>query len=117
MGSISEDLATSNNESVARCDRCIELKISCDYKISTDQRFKPLGCENSTKEHRYCVFSHPIIGKPPLPLSKLCSECQRAHQRCVFETLSDGCCKRCKKKGSLCVFAPLKQGLRSDLKK
>ena len=117
MGSICEDSATSNNELVARCDRCVELEITCEYKISPDQRFKPLGCENCTKEKRYCVFSHPIIGKPPLPLSKLCSECQRAHQRCVFETLSDDCCKRCKKKGSLCVFAPLKQGRRSDLKK
>ena len=80
MGSICEDLATSNNEPVARSDRCVELEIPCEYKISPDQRFKPLGCENCTKEQHFCVFSYPIIGKPPLPLSKLCSECQCAHR-------------------------------------
>ena len=117
MGSISEELATSNNELVARCDRCLELDISCEYKISPDQKYKPLGCDNCTKEHNFCVFSYPIIGKPPLLLSDNCTECRRAHCRCVFEKSSDGSCKRCKKTGSLCVFVPMKQGRRFDLKK
>ena len=116
MGSIGKDFATSNKEQVARCDRCTEKHISCYVKVSTYQRFKPLECVNCMKEQRYCVFSHPIIGKPSLSLSNNCTKCQRAHQRCVFDDSSDDCCNRCKKKGSLCAFAPLKQGRRSDLK-
>ena len=117
MGSIGDDFESSNNETLTSCDGCTALSIPCYVAVSTDQRFRPLECANCVKEQQYCIFIPPIIGKPPLPLSNNCTECQCAHQHCVFANpLEDDCCIRCTKKDTLCVFAPLKQGHRRDLK-
>ena len=97
----------------ARCLPCIRRGTPCvvTEKFGTKKRDR---CDGCVEHHDECSFAPPLLLPPPLKLARNCANCQRAHQRCKFDTRNDACI-RCRSRGLACEFKPCAQGQQNNI--
>ena len=104
--------AMEEDQSQMKCVECIRLCKPCTVS-PRKSGFKNKKCDGCTESKLDCLFCPPLVGLSPVVLAKSCTECQKAHQSCVFGTSSSRC-SRCSKNAYSCFFAPSRQGSRQD---
>ena len=96
--------AMEEDQSQMKCEECIRLRKPCTV-LPRKSGSKNKKCDGCTESKLDYLFQPPLVVLSPVVLAKTRTECQKAHQSCVFDT-SPWRCSRCYKNAYSSYFAP-----------